>query len=452
MAYAAQAAGASTPRLLGTSEIGTEAALLAYEHVDSRPLEDVPDEEIDDDLLRRRSGSRCALLQDQRLAHRRLTGESIHLDQRRPGRAASTPAAARSPPATCCSGSTSPSSSPTWRCASAPSARSAPAAAVIGRRRAGRRAAAAPAHRARPGRPGPRCRQHKELLAAHPRADRRAQAAGRGRGGPAGAVPAAHPGHHHRQRAAPRTSCSPSSARSTCVQVVTAANGRWAGLALVAAVLSYVAAALMLRGFVPEKLPLGPYGAGPVRRVVRQAGRARRRRRRRDQHPLPAETRHPAGAGGGQRGRLPAHRAGLPHRAAAAVRLHHRHPRPPRRSPRRAAWWSCCSPSRCWSWSCSACRRCAGCHHADALAVLRRGAPAARRAAVAPQDARGLRRHPAAHAGVRGLPRRLRPRPSAATLSFTAVAVVFLAGNAIGSAAPTPAAWARSRPSLVARA
>lgn len=80
MAYAAQAAGASTPRLLGTSEIGTEAALLAYEHIDTRPLDEVPTEEIDDDVLHQ-IWEQVSLLQIQRLAHRRLTGEGIHLDK-----------------------------------------------------------------------------------------------------------------------------------------------------------------------------------------------------------------------------------------------------------------------------------------------------------------------------------------------------------------------------------
>ncbi|HEX4814410.1 MAG TPA: lysylphosphatidylglycerol synthase transmembrane domain-containing protein [Nonomuraea sp.] len=80
MAYAAQAAGASTPRLLGTSEIGTEAALLAYEHIETRPLGDVPDDDIDDALLAQ-IWEQVELLQIQRLAHRRLTGDSIHLDR-----------------------------------------------------------------------------------------------------------------------------------------------------------------------------------------------------------------------------------------------------------------------------------------------------------------------------------------------------------------------------------
>ncbi|MBB2912354.1 uncharacterized protein (TIRG00374 family) [Streptosporangium becharense] len=79
MAYAAHAAGASTPRLLATSEIGSEAALLVYEHAPTRTLDDIPDEEIDDNLLSQ-IWEQVLLLQVQRLAHRRLTGDSIHVD------------------------------------------------------------------------------------------------------------------------------------------------------------------------------------------------------------------------------------------------------------------------------------------------------------------------------------------------------------------------------------
>lgn len=80
MAYATQAAGANTPRLLGTSEIGTEAALLAYEHLETRALDQLDDSEITDDLLAQ-IWEQVLLLQMQRLAHRRLTGDSIHLDR-----------------------------------------------------------------------------------------------------------------------------------------------------------------------------------------------------------------------------------------------------------------------------------------------------------------------------------------------------------------------------------
>ncbi len=105
MAYAAQAAGASTPKLLGTSEIGTEAALLAYEHVESRPIEDLPDEELGDELLAE-MWEQVRLLHARRLAHRHLTGSRSTC---RPTAAScsSTPDRARSPPVTCCCASTS---------------------------------------------------------------------------------------------------------------------------------------------------------------------------------------------------------------------------------------------------------------------------------------------------------------------------------------------------------
>jgi hypothetical protein len=80
MAYAAQAAGANLPRLLGTSEVGTEAALLAYEHIETRPVQEITDEDFDDELLAQ-IWEQVRLLQANRLAHRHLTGESIHVDQ-----------------------------------------------------------------------------------------------------------------------------------------------------------------------------------------------------------------------------------------------------------------------------------------------------------------------------------------------------------------------------------
>ncbi|MFL6053677.1 MAG: flippase-like domain-containing protein [Actinoallomurus sp.] len=80
MAYATAAAGASTPRLLGTSEVGSEAALLAYEHVPGRLFTDLPDEELTDELLAA-IWTQLKLLQDRRLAHRGLVGESILVDE-----------------------------------------------------------------------------------------------------------------------------------------------------------------------------------------------------------------------------------------------------------------------------------------------------------------------------------------------------------------------------------
>lgn len=76
MAYAADAAGARTPRLVATSEVGTEAALLAFEHVPGRRLADVPDEEITDALLTD-VWLQFRSLQAGRLAHRRLQDEAV---------------------------------------------------------------------------------------------------------------------------------------------------------------------------------------------------------------------------------------------------------------------------------------------------------------------------------------------------------------------------------------
>nr|WP_051468954.1 lysylphosphatidylglycerol synthase transmembrane domain-containing protein [Actinomadura oligospora] len=76
MAYAASAADVRTPRLVGTCEVGTEAALLAYEHVPGRRLDELDDEEIDDALLTD-VWHQFARLQAARLAHRRLEGHAI---------------------------------------------------------------------------------------------------------------------------------------------------------------------------------------------------------------------------------------------------------------------------------------------------------------------------------------------------------------------------------------
>jgi uncharacterized membrane protein YbhN (UPF0104 family) len=79
MAYATAAAGATTPRLLATSEVGSEAALLAYEHVPGRRLADLPSEELTDELLTSVWGL-LGRLHQHRLAHRRLVAESVLVD------------------------------------------------------------------------------------------------------------------------------------------------------------------------------------------------------------------------------------------------------------------------------------------------------------------------------------------------------------------------------------
>lgn len=76
MAYAVQAAGARTPRLLGTCEVGAEAALLAYEFVPGRTLGELADEELTDDFLTE-VWRQLARIQSARLAHRRLEPAAV---------------------------------------------------------------------------------------------------------------------------------------------------------------------------------------------------------------------------------------------------------------------------------------------------------------------------------------------------------------------------------------
>ncbi|MFE9255520.1 lysylphosphatidylglycerol synthase domain-containing protein [Streptomyces sp. NPDC006879] len=52
LAYAAIAAGANAPKLIATSELGPDAVMLVYEHLGGQTLDTIPDEEITDDLVR----------------------------------------------------------------------------------------------------------------------------------------------------------------------------------------------------------------------------------------------------------------------------------------------------------------------------------------------------------------------------------------------------------------
>ncbi|MEO3891624.1 lysylphosphatidylglycerol synthase transmembrane domain-containing protein [Nonomuraea sp. B5E05] len=252
MAYAAQAAGASTPRLLGTSEIGTEAALLAYEHIETRPLDGVPDEEIDDDLLAQ-IWEQVGLLQIQRLAHRRLTGDSIHLDgagrvvltDARSGEIAAGDLLLRLDVAqllTYLALRVGPERS--VRAAAAVMGADTLAAALPLLQRIAltreTRAALAKAKQVLPG-----IREH--IVALKPQ----------------GKVEEVR-----LERFRPRTLITiiastlaayfllSQLSQVNVYQVVTTANWAWSGLALVASFVSFVAAACMLRGFVPENLPL----------------------------------------------------------------------------------------------------------------------------------------------------------------------------------------------------
>ncbi|MGW8781859.1 flippase-like domain-containing protein [Streptomyces sp. NPDC055796] len=80
LAYAAIAAGANAPKLIATSELGPDAVMLVYEHLDGRPLDALADEEITDDLTRN-TWKQVRALQSRRIAHRRLTGDALVVDR-----------------------------------------------------------------------------------------------------------------------------------------------------------------------------------------------------------------------------------------------------------------------------------------------------------------------------------------------------------------------------------
>ncbi|MEV1062462.1 lysylphosphatidylglycerol synthase domain-containing protein [Streptomyces sp. NPDC050263] len=80
LAYAAIAAGANAPKLIATSELGPDAVMLVYEHTGGRTLDSLPDDEITDELLRN-TWHQVQSLQSRRIAHRRLAGDAILVDR-----------------------------------------------------------------------------------------------------------------------------------------------------------------------------------------------------------------------------------------------------------------------------------------------------------------------------------------------------------------------------------
>ncbi|MFI5532814.1 flippase-like domain-containing protein [Kitasatospora sp. NPDC051853] len=76
IAYAATASGARAPQLVATSELGPDAAILVYEKLTGRPLDELVDEEVTDEAMASLWEAVDALHQ-RRIAHRRLTGESL---------------------------------------------------------------------------------------------------------------------------------------------------------------------------------------------------------------------------------------------------------------------------------------------------------------------------------------------------------------------------------------
>ncbi|WP_431781124.1 lysylphosphatidylglycerol synthase domain-containing protein [Streptomyces chumphonensis] len=79
LAYAAIAAGANAPKLIATSELGPDAVMLVYEHIGGRPLDAVPDAEVTDGLMEA-AWLQVRALQSRRIAHRRLSGDALLVD------------------------------------------------------------------------------------------------------------------------------------------------------------------------------------------------------------------------------------------------------------------------------------------------------------------------------------------------------------------------------------
>ncbi|MHC3473620.1 lysylphosphatidylglycerol synthase domain-containing protein [Streptomyces sp. 7R007] len=80
LAYAAIAAGANAPKLIATSELGPDAVMLVYEHTGGRTLDSLSDDEITDELLHD-TWHQVRALQSRRIAHRRLVGDAILVDR-----------------------------------------------------------------------------------------------------------------------------------------------------------------------------------------------------------------------------------------------------------------------------------------------------------------------------------------------------------------------------------
>lgn len=78
-AYAAQASGARTPRLVAVTDVGPHAAMLVYEHIDGELLSELPVERVDDALLEA-TWRELLVLHSARVAHRGLTADGVLVD------------------------------------------------------------------------------------------------------------------------------------------------------------------------------------------------------------------------------------------------------------------------------------------------------------------------------------------------------------------------------------
>jgi glycosyltransferase 2 family protein len=80
MSYALRDLGIRTPRLLAVRELSADAALLAYERVEGRTLETLDEDELTDDLLARIWQLQQQMQQHQ-VAHRRFALDSLLIDR-----------------------------------------------------------------------------------------------------------------------------------------------------------------------------------------------------------------------------------------------------------------------------------------------------------------------------------------------------------------------------------
>jgi undecaprenyl-diphosphatase len=76
VALAARDVGVRTPRVRGVVDVGSDSMLLAYDRVDGRPLDALADEEVTDDLVVR-TWEQVAELRSRRIAHRDLRRANV---------------------------------------------------------------------------------------------------------------------------------------------------------------------------------------------------------------------------------------------------------------------------------------------------------------------------------------------------------------------------------------
>ena len=86
LSYAAEEAGAPTPRLRAVVRVGPEASVLAHDHHEGTTLAERDPGCTDAEL--RAIWDAVNVLHQHRVTHRSLTADRILLDRRRPGHAA----------------------------------------------------------------------------------------------------------------------------------------------------------------------------------------------------------------------------------------------------------------------------------------------------------------------------------------------------------------------------